>query len=255
MLKFVILLSAVACALGGTIPEGLLPQMDGRIIGGTATSISDIPWQLSLQSYGSHYCGAVIISPSYALTAAHCLPDYIPIEVLRVRAGSSWWFIGGDLISVASKTAHEDYDSSTLDNDIGLIELSQALTFSSYIQPIAVATSDPEDGEDAIVSGWGSQLPGTSINSLHLRAVPVKTISETACRSAYGNRITANMFCAGAPGKDACQGDSGGPLVTTNGIVIGVVSWGNGCARPQYPGVYTKVGKYLTWFRNQGAPV
>uniref|UniRef100_A0A7N8Y7F0 Peptidase S1 domain-containing protein n=1 Tax=Mastacembelus armatus TaxID=205130 RepID=A0A7N8Y7F0_9TELE len=91
--------------------------------------------------------------------------------------------------------------------------------------------------------------PGT------LQEVSIPIVSNTRCNAAYGS-ITSNMMCAGLTqgGKDSCQGDSGGPLVSKNNTVwvqAGVVSFGYGCAKPNYPGVYTRVSQYENWINNQ----
>jgi len=83
-----------------------------------------------------------------------------------------------------------------------------------------------------------------------LQEVGVKVFANSDCGSYPNGAITANMMCAGAPGKDSCQGDSGGPLVTEiNGrfTLIGVVSWGYGCAMDDYPGVYARMTRVLPW--------
>jgi trypsin len=80
--------------------------------------------------------------------------------------------------------------------------------------------------------------------------VTVPVVSRTTCRSQYGtSAITDNMVCAGVStgGKDSCSGDSGGPLVDASGTLVGLVSWGSGCARAGYSGVYTRVGNYISW--------
>lgn len=94
MFKLAILLSTVAVVFGAALPDGMLPQLDGRIVGGVATSISDFPWQISLQRSGSHSCGGSIYSNNIIVTAAHCLQS-VSVSVLKVRAGSSNWNSGG----------------------------------------------------------------------------------------------------------------------------------------------------------------
>ncbi|XP_020802438.1 trypsin alpha-like [Drosophila serrata] len=248
MLKFVILLSAVACALGGTIPEGLLPQLDGRIVGGTATTITSFPWQISLQRSGSHSCGGSIYSSNIIVTAAHCLQS-VSASSLRIRAGSSYWNSGGTVISVAAFRNHEGYNPSTMVNDIAVIRLSSSIAFSSSAKAISLASSNPANGAAASVSGWGTESSGSSSTPTQLRYVDVKIVSQASCASStygYGSQIKSTMICAYTVGKDACQGDSGGPLVS-GGVLVGVVSWGYGCAYASYPGVYADVATLRSW--------
>ncbi|XP_073812423.1 trypsin alpha-3-like [Musca autumnalis] len=250
MLKFVILLSAVACCLAATIPEGMvaeLPQLDGRIVGGSTTTISSYPWQISLQRSGSHSCGGSIYSAKIIVTAAHCLQS-VSASVLKVRAGSSYWNSGGTLVSVAAFKNHEGYNSKTMVNDIAVIRLSSSLTMSSSIKAISLASSAPANGAAATVSGWGTTSSGGSISS-QLRYVNLKIVGRTQCASStygYGSEIKASMICAYTVGKDSCQGDSGGPLVS-GGVLVGVVSWGYGCAATGYPGVYADVAALRSW--------
>ncbi|XP_034650357.1 trypsin alpha-like [Drosophila subobscura] len=251
MLKFVILLSAVACALGGTIPEGLLPQLDGRIVGGSATTIGSFPWQISLQRSGSHSCGGSIYSANIIVTAAHCLQS-VSTSVLQVRAGSSYWSSGGTVAKVSSFKNHEGYNANTMVNDIAVVRLSSSLGFSSNIKTISLASSAPGNGAAASVSGWGTQSSGSSSIPSQLQYVNVNIVSQSACASStysYGSQIKASMICAAASGKDACQGDSGGPLVS-GGVLVGVVSWGYGCAQSNYPGVYADVAALRSWVIN-----
>ncbi|XP_017038885.1 trypsin beta [Drosophila ficusphila] len=251
MLKFLILLSAVACALGGTIPEGLLPQLDGRIVGGTATSISSFPWQISLQRSGSHSCGGSVYSANVIVTAAHCLQS-VSASSLQIRAGSSYWSSGGVTIGVSSFKNHEGYNANTMVNDIAIIRLKSNLSFSSNIRAIGLASSNPANGAAASVSGWGTQSSGSSSIPTQLQYVNVNIVSQSRCASSsysYGSQIKSSMICAAASGKDSCQGDSGGPLVS-GGVLVGVVSWGYGCAASNYPGVYASVADLRSWVVN-----
>ncbi|XP_016979466.1 trypsin beta-like [Drosophila rhopaloa] len=251
MLKFVILLSAVVCALGGTVPEGLLPQLDGRIVGGTATTITSFPWQISLQRSGSHSCGGSIYSANIIVTAAHCLQS-VSASSLQIRAGSSYWSSGGTVLKVASFLNHEGYNANTMVNDIAIIRLSGSLSFSSSIKAIGLASSNPANGASASVSGWGTQSYGSSSIPSQLQYVNVNIVSQSVCSSStygYGSEIRNTMICAASSGKDACQGDSGGPLVS-GGLLVGVVSWGYGCAYANYPGVYSSVADLRSWVVN-----
>ncbi|XP_065370508.1 trypsin alpha-4-like [Calliphora vicina] len=256
MLKFVILLSAVACALGAAMPEGMVPQLDGRIVGGVTTSISSFPWQISLQRGGSHSCGGSIYNNQIIVTAAHCLQS-VSTSVLKVRAGSSFWNSGGILVSVAAFKNHEGYNSNTKVNDIAVIRLSSSLTTSSTIKPIALTSTATATGAVASVSGWGTTSSGSDSLPTQLRYIDIKIVARTQCASSnygYGSKIKASMICGYTVGKDSCQGDSGGPLVS-GGELVGVVSWGYGCAYPNYPGVYANVAVLRSWVESAAASV
>ncbi|KAH8299471.1 hypothetical protein KR044_001660, partial [Drosophila immigrans] len=222
--------------------------MDGRIVGGTATTIGSFPWQISLQRNGGHSCGGSIYSAHIIVTAAHCLQS-VSASSLQVRAGSSYWSSGGVVSKVSSFRNHEGYNANTMVNDIAVIRLSSSLAFSGNIRAIGLASSNPGNGAAASVSGWGTQSSGSSSIPSQLQYVNVNIVSQSVCASSaysYGSQIRSTMICAAASGKDACQGDSGGPLVS-GGVLVGVVSWGIGCAYSNYPGVYASVADLRSW--------
>ncbi|KAJ8918132.1 hypothetical protein NQ315_011589 [Exocentrus adspersus] len=230
-----------------------VPKLDNRIVGGKNASILEYPYQVSVRKFNSHICGGSVFHQSFILTAAHCVAGGMASQ-FSIRAGSDFINKDGKTIKVCTIITSENYNADTLDNDIAILKLCSPLVFSDRILPIAL----PETGEQlaagsrALVSGWGYETEGGILPSV-LKQVEVPIISLTYCQNAYVQyaKVTDNMICAGDTkigGKDACQGDSGGPL-RSNGKLMGIVSWGFGCARPYYPGVYTKVSKYRNWIR------
>ncbi|KAL2807830.1 trypsin-like cysteine/serine peptidase domain-containing protein [Aspergillus granulosus] len=212
------------------------------IVGGEEATIEEYPYQIQLLSNGRLICGGSIISTQYVVTAAHCT-DGASASSLSIRAGSSSSSGGGTVVDVSSIAQHPSYDSATTDNDISILTLAGELTFGAGIQAVNLPTSSalPEAGTIATATGWGALQEGGSVSET-LQYVDIPIVSHSECASNYqdSNPITDSMICAGVPegGKDACQGDSGGPLVA-DGVLIGITSWGNGCARPGYPGVYS----------------
>jgi trypsin len=132
--------------------------------------------------------------------------------------------------------------------------VSVAFTFGVGVQTIPLALTKPAAGVSSVVSGWGTLSSGSSSLPTQLQAVTVDIVSDAACDSAYASYggITENMICAAVPGggKDACQGDSGGPLAV-NGVLVGLVSWGVGCAEASYPGVYSNVASLRDFVTEQ----
>ncbi|XP_055923221.1 trypsin-like [Eupeodes corollae] len=247
---------AIVCTLLGLTVAGVIEprynpnDFGGRIVGGEPTTIEKFPYQVSLQKGGSHFCGGSLYSPDIIITAAHCLQSYKPSEI-KVRLGSANYKSGGELVSVKRFKYHEGYNSSIMINDVAVIKLSTPVRYTTKIQPIKLAESNPKTGTPAVVSGWGTEkfLVG-SIQKI-LQQVEVNIVSMSDCSSQkykYGSQVRETMVCAAVEGggKDACQGDSGGPLAA-DGKLVGVVSWGNMCARKDYPGVYSSVADLRSW--------
>ena len=230
----------------------------GRIVGGRPTDIAEHPWQVSLQSYGFHFCGGSIISDGIILTAGHCAV-YSP-ESTTVRVGSSRTANGGALHQVDTIVRHEDFKTNMYGipvNDVAIFKLKTPIALSKHAQPIPLFDVDEAAAEGVLstISGWGNTAEGGSAPEvLHTVDVPIVTKGE--CSKAYQSwgGIPDGQICAAFPagGKDTCQGDSGGPLVIA-GRQAGIVSWGNGCARKGYPGVYTEIAAVRAWLaKNAG---
>ncbi|XP_041971856.1 vitellin-degrading protease-like [Aricia agestis] len=227
---------------------------DARIVGGEDVDIRAVPYQASLLRRGSYTCGCTIISNDLVLTAAHCVVGSKPQEY-TVRVGSSFSSRGGQIYPVGDFVWHPAFTFRNMESDVALIWLARPMRFSEKIKPIEMFGIGEEikEGEITVVTGWGSLLEGGGVPT-QLQMVKVPIVSPEVCNDAYAPlyTISPTMICAGVPegGLDACQGDSGGPL-TFNGKLAGVVSWGLGCARPNYPGVYAKVSALRKWIDEQ----
>ncbi|XP_002128968.2 trypsin-like [Ciona intestinalis] len=141
-----------------------------------------------------------------------------------------------------------------MENDIMLLQLTTSIkeTASVTFATLPAAFNDPAVGTVCTVSGWGNtQMVGSNYPDKPY-SVNVPVISNSDCNVAYGGDIYDGMMCLGllgTGGKDSCQGDSGGPVLC-NGAIHGVVSWGIGCAYPDYPGVYTRVSHYISFINS-----
>ncbi|XP_014056963.1 serine protease hepsin [Salmo salar] len=242
---------------------------EDRIVGGVDARQGSWPWQVSLQYDGVHQCGGSIISDRWIVSAAHCFPE-------RNRQVSRWRVLLGSIynklthknvrvLEVKTVVYHSSYlpfvDPNIDDNsrDIAVLALAQPLHFTDYIQPVCLPHYGQRliDGQMGTVTGWGNVgYYGTLADVLQEANVPI--INDAVCNAPdyYDNQITTSMFCAGFEkgGTDACQGDSGGPFVAEDSLskasryrLLGVVSWGTGCAMAKKPGVYTRVSRFLPW--------
>jgi transmembrane serine protease 11D len=238
----------------------------GRIVGGEVVQIADNPWQVALvrasvqEPTRSQFCGGSIIAATWVLTAAHCVRNSIVREDptrINVVAGTSQFFVGGERIQVAAIHVHPQYNATTQDSDFALLRLSNPVTAggTAIAKPVDLADANIQlpDGAKTVVTGWGATAEGAP-GSLDLLGAEIPVVSNAICNKpeSYNGDISANMLCAGKEtgGIDSCQGDSGGPQTTRiqgKPVLIGVVSWGEGCARRLKFGVYARVTAALPW--------
>lgn len=215
------------------------------IVGGSEASLADHPYAVFLSdSGGTQFCGGVLVAARSVATAAHCALA-LQRDDLRVVAGREDKRSNeGRVVGVEEVWIAPGYEQPSSGNDLAVLTLRNRVPFPSA----TVADADDSElyatGTMATVLGWGRTSAGGA-RSNTLRSAQVPVVSDSDCAEAYSSYDSTTMLCAGYPegGVDACQGDSGGPLMVGN-TVIGIVSWGEGCAQAGKPGVYTRVSNY-----------
>ncbi|XP_055301683.1 trypsin-like [Sitodiplosis mosellana] len=232
-----------------------------RIVGGSETEVNMYPWIARLSFMGRFFCAGSLINDRYVLTAAHCVKAYIWFMVkvtfgehdkCNSKSDPESRFI---LRAITQPLSHTNYD-----NDIALLRLNDRVPINAVIRPICLPNRRASHyaGTTATVAGWGSMKEEQEVLSCVLRDVKVPILTNLECvhRSSYtSSMVTENMMCAGyfGGGKDSCQGNSGGPLMAQRNDkrmeLAGIVSWGKNIHFPDYPGVYTRVTRYLNWIR------
>ncbi|XP_070544790.1 plasminogen-like isoform X2 [Ptychodera flava] len=237
-----------------------------RIVGGEQAEAGKWPWQVALRLKGEgHWCGGTIINEHYVVSAAHCFERYGK-DSITVRAGdhNNEIFEGREQeFDIECLHMHEEYDSESTNNDIVLLKLQpkngRGIVFNEFTSAACLPTEHDQfgTGHECWTSGWGST--GTEYPAI-LREALTPIIDVELCNrpTGYDGKVTDKMLCAGfmRGGTDSCQGDSGGPLVCEkNGVwtLWGVTSWGYGCARANFPGVYTRVTEFTQWINNKMA--
>ncbi|KAH8314242.1 hypothetical protein KR074_005080, partial [Drosophila pseudoananassae] len=229
-----------------------------RIVGGKPTGVNQYPWMARIVYDGKFHCGGSLLTKDYVLTAAHCVKK-LRRSKIRIIFGDHDQEITSESHAiqraVTSVIKHKSFDPDTYNNDVALLRLRKPIAFSKIIKPICLPryNYDPA-GRIGTVVGWGRTSEGGELPSIVNQVkVPIMSITECRNQKYKSTRITSSMLCAGRPAMDSCQGDSGGPLLLSNGVkyfIVGIVSWGVGCGREGYPGVYTRVSKFIPWIKS-----
>jgi len=237
-------------------------KASARIVGGENAPYDAYPWFARLTDRNGNWagCGGMLVAPQYVLTAAHCVAPNTSwsANVAAVQIGAvcptSSTNCGQPVqqINVERIIAHPDYNTQTLNNDYALVKLVSRANATPVEMDQGQYVDNYQNNKRNLYSiGFGALSSGGSTPS-QLKHVELAHIPRTECNgaNAYNGEITENMMCAADPGQDSCQGDSGGPLYDAdNKVLVGVVSWGYGCAMPQYPGVYAQVSKRWSWIK------
>lgn len=258
-------LAAVAAALLVLVAIPVAASAQNRIVGGSVIPISSAPWQVALLDGDNPaakqlYCGGSLIRPRVVLTAAHCVLAPSPFAVDGsndvIVAGAGNWTDAAQGVEdhIASAVVNPAYNGELGSGDAAILILDDPVS-SAYGTPIKLAGHNERQlwraGKRATVSGYGATSEG-GMPSPFLRAATVPILQDSYCGQTYPVSFSPSTeLCAGfkAGGTDACQGDSGGPLTVRarggdGGLVrqVGIVSFGVGCAEPNAPGVYSRVG-------------
>ncbi|CAF2109736.1 unnamed protein product [Rotaria magnacalcarata] len=260
----------------------LLNSMVPKIINGVEARPNSWPWLVSIgiQYRGStgvwqnrtHVCGGTLIDTTHVLTAGHCVEQkiddrFVPLSsthpslesffILRIGVHDIRATQLPDIYRARRISTHENFISSTFENDIAIIRLDRPVVVSDYASPICLPASNVAPGRKVTVAGWGTVSETARVHSNVLRQANINVLPTSNCRVYTDVHYDGSkQLCAAALdwSKDTCAGDSGGPLMyQDNGVwsIGGITSYGYGCSKRGFPGVYTRTVPYLSWIKTK----
>eukprot|EP00096_Caligus_rogercresseyi_P005409 TRINITY_DN2080_c1_g1_i1.p1 TRINITY_DN2080_c1_g1~~TRINITY_DN2080_c1_g1_i1.p1 ORF type:complete len:394 (-),score=24.40 TRINITY_DN2080_c1_g1_i1:128-1309(-) len=233
-------------------------NVNRRIVGGKEVEENEYPWHIGITKIGSNrpFCGGALITDRHIATAGHCFNSINEVEVIIGEHNIKLNNDTTERFSVAKIEVHKLFNVGAMnDYDITILTLDHPVKFRREIQPVCLPFKDEDFvGTICTITGWG-RLSEVGPQPAILNEVDVPVITNAICKKSY-DELTSRMICAGYDeGKlDACQGDSGGPLACPQNkrmVLAGATSFGFGCARPGYPGVYTRISKVQDWIEER----
>ncbi|XP_033157021.1 venom serine protease Bi-VSP isoform X2 [Drosophila mauritiana] len=251
---------------------GISGATSNRVVGGMEARKGAYPWIAALGYFEEtnrnalkFLCGGSLIHSHYVITSAHCINPMLTLVRLGAHDLSKPAEPGAMDLRIRRTVVHEHFDLNSISNDIALIELNVVGALPGNILPICLpeaAKFMQQDfvGMNPFVAGWGA-VKHQGVTSQVLRDAQVPIVSRHSCEQSYKSvfqfvQFSDKVLCAGSSSVDACQGDSGGPLMMPQleanvyrFYLLGLVSFGYECARPNFPGVYTRVASYVPWIK------
>ncbi|EFP98502.1 S1 family peptidase [Vibrio caribbeanicus] len=267
--KRFVLASCFATTCAVSVSQAFASGIEPRIIGGGDAVKSKWPFMVSLanKSSLSGFCGASFLGGRYILTAAHCLVKKNghvknPSDIKAYVGAYNLTNGTADKYSdIAAVYIYPAYDASRFKNDIAILELVQPISSASASASASTIAAAPTIKGDLDVAGWGKTRANDNNSSPYiLQEVEVPYVDHGTCTNLgnnYSNIDERTAFCAGHPagGRDSCQGDSGGPIINDLNKQVGIVSWGDGCAKADAYGVYTRVQAFNDWIENSKSDI